>query len=61
MFDRPEHADRQMHVELGGAVKPAVVRQVDEHIGLPASLGSRKKRAITWGTVSSKQMLTASR
>lgn len=32
IFDRPEHADRQMHVVLLGPVKPAVVRLIDHEI-----------------------------
>ncbi len=62
VFDRPEYADGQVHVELGGAVEPAVVGQVDRaHRAARPPAASSKKRAITWGTVSSKQIVTASR
>ena len=62
VFNRPEDADGQVHVELGRAVEPAVVGQVDRaHRAGGPPAASSKKRLMTWGTVSSKQIVTARR
>ena len=61
VLDRPEDAHGQVHVELGRAVEPAVVGEVDQHVRLAAVGRSWKKRRTTCGTVSSKQMATAMR
>lgn len=34
VLDRAENANGKMHVQLGRAVEPAVVRKVDEHVRL---------------------------